>query len=110
MLDSRGRRRRHGGMSGRPISRIGALLLAAGQLTLGRLAASEAGQPPEQAPVGQVRPSEALDITGLLRASANPHYFQDASGKAVLLCGSHTWNTLQDWGTDGRLQRLDFQA
>jgi len=43
-----------------------------------------------------------------LKHSANPNYFQDSTGKAVLLCGSHTWNSLQDWGTDGKVQELDF--
>jgi hypothetical protein len=29
-------------------------------------------------------------------STTNSHYFVDPSGKAVLLSGSHTWNTLQD--------------
>lgn len=45
---------------------------------------------------------------GPLRPSANPNYFEDASGKALILCGSHSWNTLQDWGTSGAIQPLDF--
>src|SRR5262249_7787769 len=45
-----------------------------------------------------------------LRASSNLHYFQDASGHALILCGSQTWNTLQDWGTGGSVQPLDFNA
>jgi hypothetical protein len=37
--------------------------------------------------------------TGPLRLNpANPHWFLDASGKAVLLAGSHTWQNLQDSG------------
>jgi hypothetical protein len=47
-------------------------------------------------------------ISGPLRRSANPNYFEDANGKPLILCGSHTWNTLQDWGTDGSIQALDF--
>jgi hypothetical protein len=47
---------------------------------------------------------------GPLRASKNPNYFQDADGIPLILCGSHTWNTLQDWGTDGLIQTLDFDA
>src|ERR1700689_1311002 len=27
----------------------------------------------------------------------NPRYFTDGSGKAILLTGSHTWNSLQDY-------------
>ncbi len=41
---------------------------------------------------------------------ANPHYFGDASGRAVYLTGSQTWNTFQDWGTNGSVQPLDFAA
>ena len=36
--------------------------------------------------------------TGPLRVSTvNPRYFADASGKAILLVGSHTWGSLQDY-------------
>jgi hypothetical protein len=49
-------------------------------------------------------------ITGPLAASANPNYFQDATGSVLILNGSQTWNTLQDWGTNGSLQALDFNA
>jgi Family of unknown function (DUF6298)/Putative collagen-binding domain of a collagenase len=49
-------------------------------------------------------------ITGELTPSGNPHYFRDASGNALILTGSQTWNTLQDWGTDGSPQVLDFNA
>ena len=45
-----------------------------------------------------------------LRGSRNPNYFEDASGRPLILCGSQTWNTLQDWGTDGTVQPLDFDA
>src|SRR5262249_35572646 len=48
---------------------------------------------------------------GPLRAHPdNPHYFTDGTGKAIYLTGSHTWNTLQDWGTNGSIQPLDFKA
>ena len=49
-------------------------------------------------------------IDGPLVASDNPHYFKDANGVALILTGSQTWNTLQDWGTDGSPQALDFDA
>ncbi len=50
-------------------------------------------------------------ITVPLRAlSTNPHYFTDGTGKAIYLTGSHTWNNLQDWGTNGSIQPLDFTA
>jgi hypothetical protein len=38
--------------------------------------------------------------TGPLRVnSANPRYFTDGSGKAILLTGSHTWDNRQDQST-----------
>jgi collagenase-like protein with putative collagen-binding domain len=50
-------------------------------------------------------------ITAPLRSlSINPNYFTDGTGRAIYLTGSHTWNTLQDWGTDGTIQPLDFTA
>jgi hypothetical protein len=49
-------------------------------------------------------------LRGPLRASKNPNYFEDASGVPLILCGSHSWNTLQDWGTDGVVRPLDFGA
>jgi hypothetical protein len=49
-------------------------------------------------------------IAPLKALATNPHYFTDGTGNAVYLTGSHTWNTLQDWGTDNTIQPLDFQA
>jgi hypothetical protein len=49
-------------------------------------------------------------ITGELTVSSNPHYFKDASGSALILNGSQTWNTFQDWGIDGSPQVLDFDT
>ena len=49
-------------------------------------------------------------ITGPLRQSRNPNYFEDARGTPLILCGSQTWNTLQDWGSKGAVQPLDFEA
>ena len=37
--------------------------------------------------------------TGPLRVHpTNPRYFTDDAGKAIFLTGSHTWDSLQDWG------------
>src|SRR5712692_5836473 len=55
------------------------------------------------------QPSTAR-ITGPLAASGNPNYFKDANGAVLILNGSQTWNTLQDWGSNGSLQTLDFNA
>src|SRR5215831_16346115 len=49
-------------------------------------------------------------LQGPLKASQNPNYFDDGSGRLLILCGSQTWNTLQDWGTGGSVQPLDFDA
>ncbi len=49
-------------------------------------------------------------IRGELTVSANHHYFRDASGRALILNGSQTWNTLQDWGTGAQAQPIDFGA
>ena len=49
-------------------------------------------------------------IERALRASKNPNYFMDSSGTPLVLCGSQTWNTLQDWGTGGSVQPLDFDV
>lgn len=49
-------------------------------------------------------------IAGPLVASVNPNYFKDANGNILVLTGSQTWNTLQDWGSDGSMQTLHFNA
>jgi collagenase-like protein with putative collagen-binding domain len=49
-------------------------------------------------------------LPGPLKPSANPNYFQDATGRALLLAGSHTWNDLQDWGAAGTPEPFDFGA
>jgi hypothetical protein len=46
---------------------------------------------------------------GPLRVSEiNPRYFTDATGKAILLTGSHTWNNLADMGPTEPPQVFDF--
>jgi hypothetical protein len=60
--------------------------------------------------LGKKNSAMQMPINGPLRASKNPNYFQDAKGKTLILCGSHSWNTLQDWGTNGFVQKLDFDA
>ena len=49
-------------------------------------------------------------IAGPLVISGNPNYFQDANGQALILNGSQTWNTFQDWGSKGTLEPLGFDA
>jgi hypothetical protein len=48
---------------------------------------------------------------GPLRVSTvNSHYFVDPSGKAVLLTGTHTWNTFQDLSQSAPPPAFDFNA
>jgi hypothetical protein len=62
------------------------------------------------AAVGVKEPSPVAAIRGPLKISKSPNYFEDASGVPLVLCGSHTWNNLQDWGTNGTVPPLDFDA
>jgi hypothetical protein len=49
--------------------------------------------------------------TGPLRAlAANPRYFTDGSGKAILLTGSQTWNDMQDEDSSTTPAAFDFTA
>jgi hypothetical protein len=54
--------------------------------------------------------ASAGQVSGPLVASSNPNYFKDANGAVLILNGSQTWNTFQDWGSNGALQTLDFNA
>jgi hypothetical protein len=56
------------------------------------------------------QPQTMPRIDGPLVASRNPDYFRDAKGNVLILNGSQTWNTLQDWGSEGSPQVLDFPA
>jgi hypothetical protein len=57
------------------------------------------------------QPPPSSSIVAPLRVSAmNPNYFIDSNGKAVLLTGSHTWNSFQDWGANASIQPVDFDA
>ena len=51
-----------------------------------------------------------VPIAGPLVVSNNPNYFKDAKGNVLILNGSQTWNTFQDFGSDGAPQALDFTA
>lgn len=52
----------------------------------------------------------SAEVAGPLVVSPNPNYFQDSHGAVLILNGSQTWNTLQDWGSKGTLEALDFNA
>jgi hypothetical protein len=54
---------------------------------------------------------QTQSATGPLQLSANnPRYFCDASGREVLLVGSHTWNSLVDMGRSDPPEAFDFDA
>jgi hypothetical protein len=59
-------------------------------------------------------PSPAADVAptrGPLRVGPrNARYFHDATGQAVLLVGSHTWDSLQDMTSDERPTPFDWPA
>jgi len=60
---------------------------------------------------GQTREEPAHTVAGPLRVSAkNSRYFCDASGREVLLVGSHTWNNLVDMGRSDPPEAFDFDA
>jgi len=50
------------------------------------------------------------ETRGPLAASTHPNYFTDKAGNILALNGSHTWNDLQDWGSNGSPQPFDFNA
>jgi len=56
------------------------------------------------------RPPEILSPTfGPLRVSKeSPRYFADATGKIVVLAGSHTWTVLQDIGSENPPPAFDY--
>ena len=61
--------------------------------------------------LGQQRQDPRQPATGPLRVSQkNPRYFCDASGRAILLVGSHTWNNLVDMGRSDPPEAFDFDA
>jgi hypothetical protein len=70
----------------------------------------EGGSGGSKSAVGRNEQIPVAPIRGPLRLSKNPNYFEDASGTPLVLCGSHTWNTLQDWGTGGTVRSLNFDA
>ena len=55
-------------------------------------------------------PPATAQITNPLTVSSNTNYFKDANGTVLILNGSQTWNTFQDWGSNGSPQTLDFDA
>ena len=58
-----------------------------------------------------LRRYRARSLNGPLRIDPdNPRYFTDGDGKAILLAGSHTWASLQDYGYAEPIPAFDYQA
>jgi hypothetical protein len=72
-------------------------------------AASSASSAPPSPPGDSGPASNPINVP-LKALSTNPNYFTDGTGKAIYLTGSHTWNNLQDWGTEGSVRPFDFTA
>lgn len=53
---------------------------------------------------------DSVEVRPLRVSAANPRYFEDASGRAVYLTGSHTWASLADLGRDDPPPPFDFAA
>ena len=61
--------------------------------------------------LAQDKREQHVPATGPLRVHAkNSRYFSDASGRAILLVGSHMWNNLVDMGRDDPPEAFDFAA
>jgi hypothetical protein len=69
-------------------------------------------EPQSMAPGGASSPSAPpAGSMGPLRVNrANPRYFSDPRGRAVLLAGSHTWNNIVDMGGSYPPPRFNFRA
>ena len=62
-------------------------------------------------PLAAAEPPAAPSMGPLRVHSRNPRYFADGTGRAVLLVGSHTWNSLQDMDQAGSPpEPFDFDA
>ncbi len=66
------------------------------------MSCSSAGHPLNGPPA----PQRALGPLTVCRS--NPRYFSDPSGRAILLTGSHTWSSFQDWGTSSPPPTFDY--
>lgn len=62
-------------------------------------------------PVALQLPVSNAPTAGPLRVlTSSPRYFSDAHGHIVYLTGSHTWNTMQDWGSSNPPPVFDYPA
>jgi len=76
-----------------------------------RVAHRIAGKHSQKVQINSLKTTPLLAATGPLRLNrANPRYFTDGSGKAILLVGDHTWYTLQDSGSSDVPPAFDYGA
>src|SRR6185369_7209285 len=59
---------------------------------------------------GATTPPRSAAKGPLTVLSGNPRWLGDGTGNAVFLSGSHTWNNLQDWGTNASPRAFDFAS
>ena len=59
---------------------------------------------------GATTPPRSAAKGPLTVLSSNPRWLADRTGNAVFLSGSHTWNNLQDWGTNASPRAFDFAS
>lgn len=81
------------------------------RLAAGAASASSDGNNPNQRErlARERRGTAGEEAKGPLRVHpANPRYFTDGTGRAIFLTGSHTWDSLQDWG--GPTPNFDYPA
>ncbi len=77
----------------------------------GTLLLAAAGCTSHLQPPGRLAVPMATATSGPLRLSeTNPRYFVDRQGKPVFLTGSHTWNSLQDWGEENPPRSFDYES
>jgi hypothetical protein len=85
--------------------------LSNGSHTLSAVAKDPSGNQGTSAAITVTVSNTANTAMGPLKQSAsNPHYFVDPGGKAILLTGSHTWDTFQDTDQSTSPAPLDFTA
>jgi uncharacterized repeat protein (TIGR01451 family) len=58
--------------------------------------------------LGSAPATGAPPLSAPLTVSSNPNYFKDGAGRPIVLNGSHTWNTFQDWGTNDTINPVNF--
>ena len=76
---------------------------------LALLVVASCAREPQGVPLAPAPAAPTVSGGALTILPRNPRYFAHAaSGRAVYLTGSHTWNNFQDWGTSDPPPAFDF--